>query len=98
MLQQDGVVPTRVGVSEERAGAAQRALEGGEAQALPHMSRFMLGFQAHNWYRIRRLTLTRDGPRYRVTCTGTVEFSREGVACDESFTFQAMATFRGHAQ
>ena len=28
-LQQDGVVPTRVGVSEERAGAGESALEGG---------------------------------------------------------------------
>ncbi len=28
-LQQDGVVPTRVGVSEERAGAGESAIEGG---------------------------------------------------------------------
>lgn len=52
---------------------------------------------AHNWYRIRRLTLTGEGRWYRVSCTGTVEFSREGVARDERFTFQAIAMDRGLA-
>jgi hypothetical protein len=52
---------------------------------------------AHNWYQIEKLTLARDGSRYRVTSVGTVEFSREGVASDESFRFEAVAVYRGLA-
>ena len=44
-----------------------------------------------------RLTLAREGSRYRVTGTGTVEFAREGVANDERFAFEAMAVYRGAA-
>ena len=52
---------------------------------------------AHNWYQIERLTLAREGSRYRVAGTGTVEFAREGVANDERFAFEAMAVHRGAA-
>ena len=52
---------------------------------------------AHNWYQIDRLTLTRDGSGYRVACMGTIEFSREGVANDEPFTFEAVAVYLGLA-
>lgn len=52
---------------------------------------------AHNWYQIEKLTLVRDGSRYRVASVGTVEFAREGVAKDEPFTLEAMAVYRGAA-
>ncbi len=52
---------------------------------------------AHNWYEIEKLTLARDGSRYRVASVGTVEFSREGVANDERFSFEAMAMYCGTA-
>jgi hypothetical protein len=52
---------------------------------------------AHNWYHIHRLTLTREGSRYRVVGSGTVAFSREGVANDEHFAFEAMAVYRDAA-
>jgi hypothetical protein len=52
---------------------------------------------AHNWYQIEKLTLARDGSRYRVTSVGTVEFEREGVAHDEPFAFEAKAVYRGAA-
>jgi hypothetical protein len=52
---------------------------------------------AHNWYQIEKLTLAREGSRYRVASVGTVEFSREGVANDEPFTFEAVAVYRGPA-
>jgi hypothetical protein len=52
---------------------------------------------AHNWYQIQKLTLARDGSRFRVASKGTVEFSREGVANDEPFTFEAVAVYRGPA-
>jgi len=50
---------------------------------------------SHNWYQIEKLTLTRDGSRYRVASVGTVEFACEGVAKDERFAFEAMAVYRG---
>jgi hypothetical protein len=52
---------------------------------------------AHNWYQIEKLTFARDGSRYRVASVGTVEFSREGVASDETFIFEALAVYRGPA-
>ncbi len=52
---------------------------------------------AHNWYEIEKLTLARDGSRYRVVGVGNVEFSREGVANDERFSFEATAVYRGAA-
>jgi hypothetical protein len=52
---------------------------------------------AHNWYQLEKLTLARDGPRYRVRSVGIVEFAREGVANDERFAFEAMAVYRGAA-
>jgi hypothetical protein len=52
---------------------------------------------AHNWYQIEKLTLTREGRRYRVASVGTVEFTREGVANDERFAFEATALYRGAA-
>ncbi len=52
---------------------------------------------AHNWYEIEKLTLARDGSRYRVVGVGTVQFSREGVAYDERFSFEATAVYRGAA-
>jgi hypothetical protein len=52
---------------------------------------------AHNWYQIKKLTLSREGSRYRVAIVGTVAFSREGVANDEPFAFEAMAAYRGAA-
>lgn len=52
---------------------------------------------AHNWYQIEKLTLIRYGSRYRVTSVGVVEFSREGVANNEPFAFEAMAVYRGGA-
>ena len=52
---------------------------------------------AHNWFQIEKLTLTREGSRYRVTGMGNVEFAREGVANDERFAFEAMAVYRGVA-
>ena len=52
---------------------------------------------AHNWYQIEKLTLARYGTRYRVVSVGTIEFSREGVANDERFIFEAMALYRGAA-
>jgi hypothetical protein len=52
---------------------------------------------SHNWYEIEKLTLARDGSRYRVAGVGTVKFSREGVSNDERFSFEAMAVYRGAA-
>ena len=56
---------------------------------------------AHNWFHIDRLidrlTVRREGHRYRVSGVGTVEFAREGVARDERFAFEAMAVYRGAA-
>ena len=52
---------------------------------------------AHNWYQIEKLTLIREGSRYRVASVGTVEFAREGVANDECFAFEATAVYRGAA-
>jgi hypothetical protein len=52
---------------------------------------------AHNWYQIEKLTLTRDGSRYRVAIVGTIEFAREDVARDERFEFEAIAVYRGAA-
>jgi hypothetical protein len=52
---------------------------------------------AHNWYQIEKLTLVREGSRYRVASVGTVEFAREGVANDEPFAFEATAVYRGAA-
>jgi hypothetical protein len=52
---------------------------------------------AHNWYRIDKLTLTRDGSRFRVASAGVVKFSREGVASDEPFTLDAVAVYLGAA-
>ena len=52
---------------------------------------------AHNWYQIEKLTLTREGAFYRIVSAGIVEFSREGVASDERFAFEAVAIYRGLA-
>lgn len=52
---------------------------------------------AHNWYQIEKLKLIRNGSRYRVACTGTVQFTREGVAEDEPFALEAVAVDRGAA-
>jgi hypothetical protein len=52
---------------------------------------------AHNWYEIDKLTLARDGLRYKVVGVGTVAFSREGVANDERFCFEATVVYRGAA-
>ena len=52
---------------------------------------------AHNWYQIEKLTLTREGSRYRVVSEGTVEFTREGVGQDERFVLEAWAVYRGAA-
>jgi hypothetical protein len=50
---------------------------------------------AHNWYQIQKLTLAREGSRYRIASVGVVEFAREGVAHDEPFAFESMAVYRG---
>lgn len=63
----------------------------------PHVEASIYLGGAHNWYHIEKLTLTRDGSRYRVVGTGTVEFEREGVGKDERFAFEAMVAYRGAA-
>ncbi len=50
---------------------------------------------AHNRYEIESLAISRTGDGYRVCGAGTVEFSREGVADDERFTFEVEAVYRG---
>jgi hypothetical protein len=52
---------------------------------------------AHNWYQIEKLTLTREDSRYRISCVGVVQFSVEGVAKDEPYSFEALAVYRGAA-
>lgn len=50
---------------------------------------------AHNWYQIEKLTLSQEGPHYRVAVSGTVEFAREGVARNEWFAFEGMVVDGG---
>ena len=76
--------------------AALDGAEVGPAQTPEVEASIYLG-AAHNWFEIEKLTLARDGSRYRVVGVGTVEFAREGVANDERFTFEATAVYHGAA-